>query len=272
LKVSIVTRKITLGPSETRLLFELEKEGRTTFAFDDVMRVTGLGRAAAWQIVHRLSRKKRIARVEKGKYVLVPARAGVEGDWSESLFLIIPQLIDKYYVGFWTAMNYWGMTEQIPNAVFVATPKRKRDIRHGGQMLRFITISKKKFFGFTQERIDKEQFNIATREKTVADALIFPQHCGGLSEVTKAIWNSRNELDWKKVIACIRKMGVDVALRRLGYILRVLRTSPEVSRSLAKRRWHGFRFLDSTGPKKALAYSKKFGLILNVPDRKLTSW
>jgi len=272
LKVSIVTRKITLGPNETKLLFELEEEGRTTFDFGDVMRITGLGRADAWQVVYRLSRKKRIARVERGKYVLVPARAGVEGDWSESLFLIIPRLINEYYVGFWTAMNHWGMTEQIPNTVFVATPKRKRHVKYGGQMLRFITISKKKFFGFTQERIDKKQFNISTREKTVADALIFPEYCGGLSEVTKAIWNSRNELDWKKVIECIKKMDVDVALRRLGHILRILRTAPEVSRPLAKRKWYGFRFLDPTGPKRGLAYSKEFGLIINVPDRELTSW
>jgi len=272
LKVSIVTRKITLGPSETRLLFELEKEGKTTFDFRDVIRITGLGRADAWQIVYRLSRKKRITRVERGKYVLVPGRAGVEGDWSESLFSIIPQVIDEYYVGFWTAMNHWGMTEQIPSAVFVATPKRKKHIKYGGQMLRFITISRKKFFGFTQERVDKMQFNISTREKTVADALVFPQYCGGLSEVTKAIWNSRNELDLKKVVECIKKMGVDVSLRRLGHILRVLRTAPEVSRSLTKRKWYGFRFLDPAGPKKALTYSKEFGLIINVPDRKLTSW
>jgi len=272
LEVIIVTGKITLGPSETRLLFELEKEGKATFDLSDVMRITGFGRADAWQIVYRLSRKRRITRVERGKYVLVPGRAGIEGDWSESVFLIIPQVIDEYYVGFWTAMSHWGMTEQIPNAVFVATPKRKRHVKYGGQMLRFITISRRKFFGFTQERIDKEQFNISTREKTVADALVFPQYCGGLSEVAKAIWNSRNELDWKKVIECIEKMGVDVALRRLGHILRVLRTAPEVSRSLAKRRWYGFRFLDPTGPKKALTYSKVFGLIINVPDRKLTSW
>jgi len=267
-----VTRTISLGPNETRLLFGLEKEGKAVFSFDEATRILGLSSDASKKVIYRLRRKGRITAAQKGKYILTPARAGIEGDWSESPFLIIPHIIEEYYVGFWAAMNHWGMTEQLPNTIHIATTKRKRHMKYSGQILRFVTVSRKRFFGFTKERIHSEEFNISTREKTIADALVFPQYCGGLTEVTKAIWNSRKELDWNEAVTCTRKMGVDAALRRLGYILSLLRIRPETVRTLTARRWRGFRLLDPTAPKKALHYSKSFGLVLNVPDRRLTSW
>jgi predicted transcriptional regulator of viral defense system len=269
---TIVTRKISLGPNETRLLFELEKAGRTIFTFNDAVRTLGSSKTAAKLVISRLKAKGRIVAAQKARYVLAPARSGIEGQWSEHPFLIVPHIIDEYYVGFWTAMNHWGMTEQIPITVFVATTKRKRTVKYGGQTIRFVTLSKRKFFGFTQEKIDGQSFNISTREKTITDGLVFSRHCGGMSEVTKAIWNSRQTLDWNKLLAMTKQVAVDAALRRLGYILHLLRIRPEVVRSLAKQEWHGLRFLEPTGPKKALSYSKEFGLILNVSDSKLTSW
>lgn len=268
----IVTGKISLGPNEARLVFELERQGKRVFTLADAESIIGSSRAAARDVIYRLAHKGRLARVEKGRYVLAPARAGIEGNWSENAFVILPHIIDEYYVGFWTAMSHWGMTEQLPVAIFVATTKRKRPVKYGGQSFRFITVSKSKFFGYTDEGINGQTFRISTREKTVADALVFPRYCGGMSEVTKAIWNSRKRLDWRKILAATERLGVDVALRRLGYVLRLLRIQPEISESLAKRDWKGFRFLDPSAPKAAIAYSRDFGLIINASDNKLTSW
>ena len=267
-----MTRKILLGPHETKLLFALEKEGRTMFTFEDGARIIGSSRAAARHVMHRLTRKRRIIRIQRGKYVLAPARAGIEGDWAENPFVIVPHIIDEYYIGFWTAMSHWGMTEQIPLTIFAATTKRKRPLKYGGQTFRFITLSKAKFFGFIEEVIDGQTFRISAREKTIADALVFPRYCGGMSEVTRAMWTSRKDLNWRRVLHTTKQMGVEVALRRLGFILRLLRLEPAISNSLARRRWYGLRFFDPCGPKKALAYSKDFGLILNLTAAKLTSW
>ena len=269
---TIVTNKIFLGPKETILLFGLESRGKIVFTLSDAARLLGSSKAAAKVTIHRLKCKGRVVAAQRGTYILSPARAGIEGYWTESPFLVLPHIIDDYYVGFWTAMSHWGMTEQIPITIFVATTKRKRPVRYGGQTFRFVTVSKTKFFGFTKERIDGRTFNISTKEKTIADALVFPQYCGGMSEVTKAIWNSRREVDWKKLIVATKQMAVEAALRRLGYVLRLLRIEPEVSRLLASKDWYGFRFLDPTAPKETLSYCKDFGLILNVSDAKLTSW
>ena len=101
---TIVTRKISLGPNETRLLFELEKAGRTIFTFNDAVRTLGSSKTAAKLVISRLKAKGRIVAAQKARYVLAPARSGIEGQWSEHPFLIVPHIIDEFYVGFWTAV------------------------------------------------------------------------------------------------------------------------------------------------------------------------
>ncbi len=105
-------------------------------------------------------------------------------------------------------MSFWGMTEQILHTVFVATPKRKkrRVIGFGNQRYEFVTLSRKKFFGFTEEESNRTKFSISSKEKTIVDGLMHPEYCGGIPEVAKAIWNVRGELDWQKLLEMAKKV------------------------------------------------------------------
>lgn len=136
-------------------------------------------------VLYRLRKKGRVEEIEKGKYLLIPARAGMKGSWSEVPFLLAPHLIDVYYVGFWTALNYWGMTEQVPRTVFVAATKRKRDLEYGPTKFEFVTLAKNRFFGFVEEKAGGGKFNVSSKEKTVIDCLLYPRYCGGLDEAVK---------------------------------------------------------------------------------------
>ncbi len=112
-----MAQNIRLGPQETKLLFSLETKKMSVFTFDDARNILEGTDSAVWNVVGGLKKKKRLQEIEKGRYLLIPARAGPEGYWSEDPWLIVPQLIDEHYVGFWTAMNFWDMTEQIPYTV-----------------------------------------------------------------------------------------------------------------------------------------------------------
>ena len=75
------TRKVSLGPHETKLLFSLESLETDLFDLRTVRRILGVEENAAAKVVHRLQRKGRAIRVRKGDYLLVPARAGEAGSW-----------------------------------------------------------------------------------------------------------------------------------------------------------------------------------------------
>ncbi|MEX2312446.1 MAG: type IV toxin-antitoxin system AbiEi family antitoxin, partial [Nitrosopumilaceae archaeon] len=208
------------------------------------------------------------------RYLLIPAKAGVEGYWSEYPWVIVPHLIDVYYVGFWTAMNYWDMTEQIPYTVFVATRKRKRNLKFGYQKFEFVTLSKKKFFGFVKEKANnKEFFNISSKEKTIVDGLMHPEYCGGIVEVTKAMWNVRNEVNWQTVLEMSEKVEINVVLKRLGYLLSLHKIEKNISEKIKEKiKKKPYHYLDPTTNKEKIEISKDFGLIINRTKNELLGW
>lgn len=267
-------QKLTLGEVELRLLFTLEKMGKTAFSMKDAKTILGTSDASVWNVIYRLKRKKRIEEIERGKYLLIPAKAGYEGLWSEVPFLILPNILSEYYVGFYSALNYWGMTEQVPRTVFVATTKRRKTLEYGPSIFKFVKLSKKRFFGFEEGEIAGTKFKVSSREKTVLDCLMYPKYCGGLDEAIKGIWETRDELDFDKLLEYAKRLGVSVVIRRLGYVLdEVLHIEKEKridKTSLIK--FKGFMWLDPLGPKKILGYSKKYGLIVNRSQNELTSW
>ncbi len=267
----MVTQNISLGSYETRLLFTLEERGIKLFTIQDAKKILNTT-SSVKHVLMNLNRKKRIQRIRKGAYLLVPARAGYEGYWTEEAFTVIPHIIDLYYVGFWTAMNYWDMTEQIPVTVFVATTKRKRGMEFGYKKFKFITLPKKKFFGYVEEKRKDTRFNVSSREKTIVDCLMHPEYCGGMSEITKAMWNARQDLDWNVVVDMGNKVGKSIVLRRLGYLLSILGIEKNISERIKKKTFRGYQFLDPIAEKKRLGYSKEFGLIINRTKEDITAW
>ncbi len=270
----MLTEKIRLGSNELKLLFTLEEEGRTVFGARDAHRILQTSDASIKNILYRLRKKGRVEEIERGKYLLVPAKAGYQGSWTEVPFLIVPSLVNPYYIGFWSALNYWHMTEQAPRTVFVATTKRKRNLEYGPTKFEFITLSKDRFFGFMEQEIAGSKFKISSREKTVLDCLMYPRYCGGLEEAVKGIWNGRKEIDFVKALDLAKRLGISVVTRRLGYILEVLDIERQVREEIASAKFSGYRWLDPLAPKRLekTRYSPRYGLMLNRTKEELTSW
>ena len=216
-----------------------------------------------------LTKKGRLQRIQRGKYLLVPEKAGPDLHWEESPWVVIPHLVDTYYVGFWSAMNYWKMTEQNVSTVFAATTIQKRSLTLGYQRYQFVTISPKKFFGFVEQPARKgETFNISSKEKTIVDSLLHPEYCGGMPESAKAMQNAQDGIDWSTVLEMSRRTGVSVVLRRLGYLLSLLEIEDGIADSL-KNTFKGYLYLDPNGPRERIGYSKEYGLVINRDKNRL---
>jgi len=258
---------------ETRLLLSLEQKNLPVFTTGDAKQILGTGDSSVWHILHGLARKKRIERIERGKYLLVPAAAGPDLLWAEYSEVIVPRLIEPYYVGFWTAMNYWGMTDQIPYTMLVATTKRKRKFEYGGQRFKFVTLAEKKFFGFVEENAGSgKKFNVSSREKTIVDCLMHPEYCGGITEAVKSLWNARDEVCWPAVLEAAERVEVDVVLKRLGYLLSVLDIEGEISRKIAGMEKTAVHFLDPVYGRTRATTSKEYGLVVNITRDELLDW
>lgn len=267
----MMSKSVRLGPLESELIFTLEKENLLVFRFEDAKRILKASDYSVANVLHRLKRKNRIEEIEKGKYVLSPARSGVEGYWSESIYLIIDSLLEEYYVAFWSAMRYWDVTEQVPTTLLVATIKRRGGLEYGGQTVKFVTISRNRFFGSEIKELDGGRFKISSREKTILDGLTYPKYCGGLSEISKALWNLRNDLDGDKLLELLGKLSISAVTRRLGYLLETLEIEEGILARLSQE-FIGYRWLDPSSKKQVKAYSKRWGLKLNLAEEELLAW
>jgi len=269
----MITRELRLlGPNELKLLLTLEEEKKTIFRTDDARKILKSTESSIKNVLYRLRNKGRIEEIERGKYLLIPAKAGYGGKWAETPFIIASKIVESYYIGFASALNYWGMTEQIPSVTFVVITGRKRNLEYGPLKFKFITFAKNRLFGIVEEKIDGEAFKISSREKTIVDCLLYPQYCGGIDEVIKGIWESHDELDFTKLFYYSEKIGVQVVNRRLRYILGMLDIKTNLDDKVSNKIPKGLMWLDPSGPKKVIEYSKEYGLIVNRTKKELTGW
>ena len=259
-------QKIRLGDMELRALFALEEDEAGIITLADLMKRLRISRLQAWKLASRFVRKKRLIRLKRGVYLFAPMKSGPKGLWTENAMAFVPKLMEgkEYYVGFWAALNHYGLTEQIPFTVQIVTTIRQRAF--SALQSRFEFVQVRRLGEWQEEEISGKKIRFATIEQLILDCLMFPEKSGGVKEACKAIWNAKKRIDWRKLEALALKSN-DAARRRLGHISELLGI-----RKVKARRIVGWRWLDPSAPKKMLAKSSKFGLLLNVTEKELTEW
>ncbi len=253
-----------LSEKESYLLSCLAENRKNVFELKDVMDVLNCSYEHAKVIVYRLIKKRWVERIIKGKYMIIPLSAGIKAMYAEHEF-IIASLFKPSYIAYWSALNYYGFTEQIPNKVFVATTKRIGSRKIFGMEFKFIYLSKRKFFGFTEIAISNFKVRISDKEKTIIDCLDKPRYCGGICEIAKAIFLAKDEIDFKKLTGYALKMGNNAIIKRLGFILDFLGLD---SKDLEKYVKKSHSVLDPTRRREG-EYNPKWKLLVNVSKEEL---
>lgn len=114
----------SLSAQEVRIISDLEFKQKYYFTKDDIKDFFK-NQSKLNYTIHRLITKKRIVKLNRNKYYLVPIKART-GKWTDDSFIIADEIFNSkdYYIGGWAAANYWRLTEQIPMKIEVYTNKR----------------------------------------------------------------------------------------------------------------------------------------------------
>ncbi|MBI4551242.1 MAG: hypothetical protein HY710_03165 [Candidatus Latescibacteria bacterium] len=239
---------------------------RLIFSIDDARQV--LGHRAddpTRQFLERLQRKGWIQRITRGRFAVIPLSAGEARTPQLHEFLVAMELVTPAAIAYWSALNYHGMTEQLPRTVFIATnhPVRRSVLKALGMTFQVVSLRPARFFGTTKAWIDEHPFWITDREKTVIDGLDLPQYVGGVGEIMKALGLVWKELDEKKLWHYAAGIGNSAAAKRLGFLMETLGLGrPEALRKAVPLA-PGFSSLDPTFPRQG-TYNRRWGLLINV--------
>lgn len=238
--------------------------GERIVSIADFEEVLDVPYKSAKDLVYSLTEKGWLERLVRGRYLLLPLAAGEAGVYTEHEFVIASHLADPMYVGYWSAMNYHGLTEQVPRTVYVVTTERAKTREIHGVTYRIATVAEKKFFGYHSTAIENDRVNVASVEKTLVDCADHPEHCGGIHELAKAMKRAdAQECSWETVIDHLDEIENGAATKRIVYVADQLGIDLPNYEQLVDGFTSGYPLLDPTrepGGRRASTYQ----LRLNV--------
>jgi predicted transcriptional regulator of viral defense system len=263
-----------LGDRGSSLLSDLLIQGKRVFTIDDAAEIYGSKSSGLRDLLSLLVRRRWLQRVEPGKYLVLPLEAGREGEWAEHEFIIGSLLVKPYYIGFRSALNYYGYTEQVSRTVFVASTRRKLKpaLEVSGVTYRFVYVSQGKLFGIDEELVDGHPVRISEREKTIVDCLDRSEYCGGTMEVAKALYYGHDELDFARMANYAKMNGNRAASQRLGYLIETLGiATAEAVDTLRETMSNSYARLDTLAGAGG-RYVERWKVLVNVPYDELLQW
>lgn len=133
-----------LSKKEVEIIAWLEFYKKYFFTTEDIKDFFN-SKQQRYNIIKNLIKKKRIFKLNKSKYYLVPIKAKT-GGWIEHPFILADEIMDgkDYFIGGWTAANHYRLTDQIPFRTEVFSTKRqgKTKILNAGFIFRRTTHKK----------------------------------------------------------------------------------------------------------------------------------
>lgn len=211
--------KRTLSKGEAKVVLDLEWHERKVVTVAELRSMLGTSDGYARFLAHRLVEKGWLERIKRGVFQLVPADRGLEGISDTNALAAGALLVSPYFYSFGTACTHHGFTEQVFSEAYVACRVAKRPATVRGTRFVFVRMSEKRFFGFVDVDVLGEKVKMATRERTLLDAIDRPQLAGGLPEVSRIVHKAAEKISWLKVLDHAKRWNESALVQRLGYLL-----------------------------------------------------
>lgn len=245
------------------MIKKLSEEGKRIFTAQDAKKVAplcGIADNYTLESLHHLSNTGWIVRLKKGLYLISSSFPSIPPVHE---FEIAMALVHPAVISHWSAMHFHGMTDQIPQKIYITTTqavavpmatKRQstskissgREIN--GIFYEFIKTKPERFFGFKDYWVGEVKVTITDPERTLIDGLIAPKYFGGWAEVYSAFEAHASKLDLNKMIDYSLRLDTAVA-KRLGWTLENVGIKDSILRRLEDIPIKGYRVLDPSGPK-----------------------
>ncbi|HDQ26828.1 MAG TPA: hypothetical protein ENN43_08815 [bacterium] len=217
----------TIGRVSAKLLAELLEKQKEVFVIKDAEEILEKTNMEARDLLRRMANRGLIARLKAGKFLIIPQ--GVTktiGNWYVAGSEIVNT--DDYYIGFYSAMQYWGMTTQPVIKIYIATIRRQIVPKEMKNRVVFVLIKKSRYWGVNNEWVtNHKKAKISDIERTIIDGLAHPGYCGGITEVAKGMWIVKDKIDYGKLKDYAAGYNKNVVCKRLGYILEILKAGDE---------------------------------------------
>lgn len=253
--------KIYTNPQKRHLQFlnTIENEELTVFDNKTVSSLCNLNALDTSELLENLAHKNLITRLERSKYT----RYGFSNEFVIGCFVSGTGVIS-----YWSALHYHGLTNQIPNVVFVKLPRYKVSKSIAGVRYRFVKSRNLIHQAIVNGGYGIETFKVTDKELTILDCFTNHEYSGGYAELLKALYSADLNLD--KLLQYGLEIGNHSVLKRLAFLSELFEIQEynefrkQVSLNLNKR----YTLIDPNGPDQGV-FVNKWRIRLNVSKDEL---
>ncbi len=230
-----------VGDLETQLIAYAQMRQQQVVQSEDVMQALGLSAAQASGLLSRLARRRFIAKVRRGLYLL-PKRIPPGGCWTPSEFLALVTLMDdraaNYQICGPATFHRYGWVEQVPNRLDVYNDAISGSRTIGSAEFMLIKVDSARL-GDTEviSTPDGVDAVYSSRARSLIDAVYDWSRFGSLPRAydwIRAELASDSKMPGKIVSAGI-EFGNTGALRRLGKLLEMEGAPERLLRKIEKQ-------------------------------------
>ena len=240
-----------VSKNESVILGMIKTRDLTVFGIQELRTLTKWSDNRINNTLSSLEKKRLLVRIKRDHYVL-------EDLSNVRSFEIATETVKPSYISFWTALSYYGLTEQQVNQIQLVSTKQYKDARVGPYTFSITTFKPNIFYGYKRT----EGFVIAEMEKALVDSLYLPEKCGGLNEFVKCLVNSLKKLNTTKLIRYAIGFNNRSLVSRLGYILEILELECKVVDRLLPYRSNSYIKLSVIG-ERIRSYNNKWKIMVN---------
>ncbi|WPU92479.1 type IV toxin-antitoxin system AbiEi family antitoxin [Mucilaginibacter sabulilitoris] len=250
----------TLGPQSATLLAKLNGEGTNAFTTLDAINMMATSPNTVVKLLSDMTDRGLIMRLKSGRYYVIPYDQEAESflpDWH----LVGAQLAGdaKYYIGYYSAMQLHSLITQpsLSEQIVVDRQLRPSIMEVKGVKFQFIYHNHQHFFGSKKIWINgQDRVLCSDLEKTFIDVLFMPEYGGGITEIAKAIYKTRDKINYTQLLKYAERFGSKAVFKRLGYLLELLEIDTPIIDSLRQIKVSGYPLLDPSRPKEGRLISR----------------
>ena len=205
------------------------------------------------ELLSDMTKRGLLMRIKDGIYYIIPYEESPETfmpDWHIIAKYLVKEA--KHYIGYYSALQIHNLITQpsLKEQIVVNKQIRPSEIKIKEVTFQFIYHNENHFFG--EKKIWIDDFNkvsCSDIEKTIIDCLFKPDYAGGIVEVARAIYSTKEKLDYNKLLEYAIKFDSQAVIKRLGYLLELFEIETEIVNELQKLKSASYVVLDTELPK-----------------------
>ncbi|SRR5258708_1252023 len=229
---------------------------------------------AVKKLMRDMIKRGLLLRLKEGVYWIIPYEQDPK-TYFPNVNLVVKYLIGdaEHYIGYYSAMELHSLITQpsLVECIVVNQQIKPSILEIQGNRFQFIYHNAQHFFG--GGKIWRDGFNkvnCSDLEKTFVDSLYKPDYAGGIVEIAKALYKSKDKINYQVLCQYCERFGAQSVVKRLGFLLDLLEIDNPTRQHLQKMKSESFILLEPSYEKKG-KWLHEWSILQNVESTDITS-